>query len=163
MPPRLKRVTGRKAWGTLTIPQRAAYDRALDALARMRSEGLSLPHAAKEAGTTPAVVRKYVSSALRTSRGRVTAKPSDRLYRRMTVITPEGPTLVEVRGSRSASLIGKHANAVRKFVETGDVRDLRKFRGETVGGHTLATDPDTLQQLARRGEVDLEDIYDLRA
>jgi hypothetical protein len=159
---RRRSVFGRKAWNGLTPIQRASRDRALDALARMRSGGQSLTRAAREAGTTPAVVRKYVGSALRRTRdGGVTAKASDRLYRRMTAITPDGPALVEVRGSRAASLIGKHANAVRKFVETGDARDLHKFRGKTVGGRSLATDPEVLRRLARRGEVEFEDIYEL--
>jgi hypothetical protein len=60
-----------------------------------------------------------------------------------------------------ATVAAKHANAVRKFVETGDASDLRKFRGKSVGGEHLATDPGTIKRLAHRGELDFEDIYDL--
>ncbi len=81
----------------------------------------------------------------------------------MIVITPDGVTTVEVSGSRARSLVGRHANAVRKFVETGDSTDLREFRGKSVGGRSLTTDPDILRRLARRGEVDFEDIYALTA
>jgi hypothetical protein len=89
------------------------------------------------------------------------AQSADRLYRRINVITPEGPVLVETRGSRAASLAGRHANAVRKFVETGDSGDLRAFQGKTVGGHPFATAPEDLRELARKGAVEFEDIYDL--
>jgi hypothetical protein len=162
MPRRPALISGRKAWNALTSSGRIAYDRALDALAHMRSDGFSLTRASKEVGTTPATVKKYAGAALqRTPVGRLVAKPSDRFYRRMTVVTPNGPTLVEIRGSRTASMVGKHANAVRKFVETGDSSDLKAFRDKRVGGQPLATDPEKLRQLARRGEVDFEDIYDL--
>jgi hypothetical protein len=128
----------------------------------MRNEGISLTRAASDAGTTSRVAQKYVGSALqRSPRGRYSAITTDRFYRRMTVITVDGPKLAEVRGSRMASLAAKHANAVRKFAETGDASDLRRFRGKSVGGEHLATDPATIKRLAHRGELDFEDIYDL--
>jgi hypothetical protein len=79
----------------------------------------------------------------------------------MIAITPDGQVLVEVRGSRVASLIGRHANAVQQFHATGDTRPLREFRGRSVQGRKLATDPNVLRRLARRGEIEFEDIYDL--
>jgi hypothetical protein len=79
----------------------------------------------------------------------------------MTAVTDDGVVSVEVRGSRTASLLGRHSNAVQQFVETGDARVLRPFRGTSVGGHRLASDPDVLRRLARRGELDFEELYDL--
>ena len=155
-------IRGRKAWQALTKPQRAAYDRAVNALNQMRTSGLSLTRAAKEAGTTPRAIQKYVGSALqRDDGGRISARTSDRLYRRMTAITNDGPVTIEVRGSRTASLLGRHANAVQQFVQTGDARDLRAFRGRSVNRHQLASDPDVIRRLARRGALDFEDLYDL--
>lgn len=156
-------IFGRATWNKLSPSGRAAYDRALDALARMRTDGLSLSRAAREAGTTPAVVRKYVGSALHHTRRGTAPKPADRLYRRMTAITPDGPVTVEVRGSRAASLLSRHANAVQTFVQTGNARVLRAFRGKSVGGHELASDPNVLRRLARRGELDVDEIYELTA
>jgi hypothetical protein len=81
----------------------------------------------------------------------------------MTVTTSDGQVLAEVRGSQAASTVSRHANAVQTFRQTDDESKLREFRGKSVAGHQLATDPDVLRRLARRGELDFEDIYELTA
>jgi hypothetical protein len=143
---------------------REARDRALEALSRMRRDGLSLTRAAKQSGTTPATVWRYAGAVLaRSRRGRIAANPTDRLYRRMRVLTAEGVKEVAIRGSHVASRIGAHWNAVRKYVDTGDESGLRAFADTFPAGMRLATDPVFIDQEARRGELDFEDIYALSA
>lgn len=151
-------ISGKKDWAALTRSEKVEYQRLLDDIAAHREGAPRLRLGKRRLRSA----KKLVGSVVRQDRkGRIAVASADRLYRRMTVITLEGPKLVEVRGSRVASLVGKHANAVRKFVETGDARDLRQFRGKSVGGQRLAADPKALRQLAQRGEVEFEDIYDL--
>jgi hypothetical protein len=151
-----------KSFETLRPRAKQARAEALDALAKMR-HGASLTRAAKEAGTTPNTVIRYVGDQLHHEGGRVVASPSDRLFRRVQVATIEGAQWVDVRGSRQASLAGQHANAVKAFLSAPDdasleiaLRNLQKFEGVTVGGKQLETRPEVLEELGRRGELEFE-------
>jgi hypothetical protein len=145
-----------------------ARERALDALSRMRSEGLSRARAARLAQTTPETVLRYVGTALRRGRnGRYTAKPSDRLSRRMWMLTADGKVEVKIRSSRRASEIAEYMSAVDAYLSMGSADALAKFRDKSIrsGGITyaFATDPAVLDRLANAGEVSFERLYVLRA
>ena len=156
-----KKVTP-KSFETLRPRAKQARAEALDALAKMR-HGALLTRAAKEAGTTPNTVVRYVGDQLHREGGRVVASKSDRLFRRVQVTTSEGVQWVDVHSSRPASIAGQHANAVRAFLKAPDdaaaelaMRNLRKFEGVTVGGKQLETRPEVLEELERRGELEFE-------
>jgi hypothetical protein len=143
---------------------REARIRALEAVALARRENLTIRTAAKRSGVSVGTVRKYASPALaRDAFGRLVPKDADRLYRRVHVIGPEGERWVDTRGSRVASRVGAYWNAVRTYLGTGDEEPLERFRGVRVGGIELETDLDVIEELARRGEVAFEDLYELVA
>lgn len=163
MPRRARGIFGRKAWEALRPYERETYEHKLE-LVRLLREEIPSRKAEKLARSKIDNSEKYLGSAIRRNRkGKVIVASADRLYRRMTAITPDGPVTVEVRGSRAASLLGRHANAVQTFVQTGDARDLQAFSGKSVGGHELTTDLNVLRRLARRGELDVDEIYELTA
>jgi len=153
-----KKVTA-KSYGELRASEKQARGRALEALSKMR-KGASLTEAAAEAHTTPNTVAKYASAQLRREGGRMVASTGDRLFRVMRVITTEGTHEVALGGSRQASLVSAHHNAVKHFLNTGDDEPLRRFAGVKVGGIVLETDPAKLEESGRRGELEYEDIYD---
>jgi hypothetical protein len=143
-----------------------AYARAVDALALMRREGMSLAQAATRAGTTPNTVRRYAGTAIRKdSRGRYVAKPSDRLFRRMRFLTPRGRITLDVTNSRTASRIARYFAAVDRYLKTGKTDALREFRGKAIRvgkvGYPFLTSPRTLDRLASAGEIAFEELYDL--
>ncbi len=149
----------------LSPTEQAARRRALDALSRMRNDGLSLSSAAREAGTTVAAVKRHAGSALaKTGRGRYEVKPSDRLVRPMLVPTSTGPITLDIRDSRTASLLGRYWAAVGRYLETGDDGALRRLRGKgiTVNKrfYPLIIDLDVLDQFADGGELSFADLYD---
>jgi hypothetical protein len=78
----------------------------------------------------------------------------------MTALTPLGPEQVTVRDSRTASLLGEHANAVAAYIETGDEEPLRRLRRRTIRIRgrpvVLETDPIRLDRLASGGEITFE-------
>ena len=80
-------------------------------------------------------------------------------YAQLRVLTTEGPKVVEVQDSDEASRVGEHWNAIKHFLNTGDETRLRGFDGETVAGVVLETDPDAIEEWARTGEIDFEEIY----
>ena len=108
-----------KGYGSLRASQKQARARALDALSKVR-HGETLTRAAQQAGTTPNTVAKYAGEQLRREGGRTVASRSDRLYRVMNAVTTEGVVEVSLRSSRQATLVGEHANAIKKFLLTGD-------------------------------------------
>ena len=135
-------------------------ERALDAIAMMRRDGVSLRRAADLTHTDPRTVRHHAGQALRRESSRWTATPYDRIERRMVALTPAGPVDVTVRDSRTASLLGEHANAVATYIETGDEGPLRqlgrrevRIRGQPM---RLETDPTRLERLAQGGELHYE-------
>jgi len=141
-----------------------AYYRALDALAlSRRNPKFSLTKAAKSSGTTVKTVRKYADSAIETRGGRFYVKPSDRLPRRMRILTPHGEVPVRTTSSRTASRIADYNNAVRTYVVTGDPTGLKRFEGNAVrsGGeiHAFAADRRTVDRHVRAGGVHFVDIY----
>ena len=140
-------------------PDSTPRERALGALSLTR-RGHSLREAAALARTDPRTVRRHAGSALHREGRRWVASPFDRLAREMTVLTPAGPERVTIRDSRTASLLGAHANAVAAYIETGDEAPLRRLkrrviqiRGQPV---VLETDPVRLDRLAAGGELHFE-------
>lgn len=155
---RPRRVTGPSSYRQLRPAEQDARHRALDALARMR-HGQTLTTAARDAGTTPATVRRYAEPGLTRTGRRWAATPSDRLYRRMTVLSVDGRVEVDVRSSAQASRVAAHYNAIDHYLRTGDTRPLRRFAQTTVGGVRLQTDLDAIERQARAGELSIDDIY----
>jgi hypothetical protein len=146
-----------------TTPRNAAQrdnrERALFALRDMRRKGLSLPAAVERWGITLDIARRYVGSALRKVRGEWRPTPFDRIPRTLNFLTPEGPIVVTVRDSRTASLIGEYMNAVR----TRSVPALARFRRRSfrAGGkvHRFVTDVDLLDRLDDAGLITIEGLY----
>jgi hypothetical protein len=141
-----------------------AYRRALDAVAlKRRQPEISLTKAAKRSGTTLKTIRKYAGSALELRSGRIDVTRTDRLKRRMRLLTPKGEIPITTTNSRTASRISRHNNAVREFYATGDATALKPFKGKAVrsGGkrNEFVTDPQTLNRLGRAAAVHFSDIY----
>jgi len=70
---------------------------------------------------------------------------------------------VDVRGSRKASELGAYHATVRYFLATGGESTLRRFDGKRVAGVPYETDPAVLEEMARRGQLDVDSIYQLVA
>ena len=134
--------------------ERAQRVRANKALAIQRKTGKSWTAATRAAGTTPATANRYVGSTVTKSGRRYSVASSDRLVRRKKIVTNTGERFIDVRGSRQAELLEAHREALRRF-RAGDVDALQPFEGVSVGGYELLTDPDEIEDLMRRGELDL--------
>jgi hypothetical protein len=154
-------VRNRQQLEALSLAAQEARGRALEALSEARVRDLSLTAAAREAGTTTATVLRYAAPAVeRLPNGRYRVLPEDRLYRRLRVISTEGPVWVDVRSSRTARLVARHANAVRAYGLHGDALVLTEFRRKRAGGVELAVEPALLASFVAAGELDAFDLYD---
>jgi hypothetical protein len=155
-------------WRSSAAVERESYRKALTVLSRMR-HGESLSTAARAEHTTPDTVQRQVGAALRRdARGRYLATSSDRYVRRMKVLDERGVTVVEPVNSREASKLAEYWTALDHYLRTGDDRLLRSFRRRLlrVRGKIqlpFLTDLDTIDYLARAGELSFEDLYELAA
>jgi hypothetical protein len=79
----------------------------------------------------------------------------------ITMLTPGGPLVIVAPDPRARSLIASHLNAVRRYVETGDARRLRRFErlGIRFDDRTtveFVTDPATIDRLAEGSALHFE-------
>jgi hypothetical protein len=121
--------------------------------------------AARANGVSPKRLRKAIRElgfAKRKGRG---WEITDQLVRRMTVTTREGRKRLDLVGPHTASLVGHHDNAVKRFLHPNDPTVLKPFTGQFVKDaagqiHQLETRPNKLYRLGASGEV-FEFIYKL--
>jgi hypothetical protein len=84
----------------------------------------------------------------------------------MQVLTPSGYRPVTITGrnaSGRAAELARYHNAARHYLETGDASLLKEFHGKVLRankqGFPYITDPATLDELARAGELSFETLY----
>jgi hypothetical protein len=141
------------------------WNRVVQTISTMESDGLSLPEAAREFGVAPRQVIKLGRSALRKgANGRYVAKTRNRLLRVLLVPAPEGLIEIAVRDSKEARLIGQYWAAVHKYLETGDASALQKIRRRTIRDADgkrirLIKDLAELDRLGSAGVLSFESLY----
>jgi hypothetical protein len=150
----------------LTPRAQESRNEALAVVARARREGVSVRQAAQAEGVSMARVQRWAGPAIEKRGGRYVVKGTDTLARSMQVLTPSGYRTVMLHGrnaSQRAAELARYHNTVRRYLETGDTSLLREFRGKVLRtnkqGFPYITDPATLDELARAGELSFETLY----
>jgi hypothetical protein len=160
--PILPTIRNRRALDALTPKAREQRRKSLRVLSAMREDrSLSLSEAARREGIAPESVHRYAGPGLERHGGRWKATRGDRLYRPMVVYSNGAVAEIDVRGSRKASELSAYHSTVRHFLDTGDENGLRRFEGKRVAGAPYETDPSVLEEMARRGQLDVDSIYQL--
>ena len=153
-------IRNRRTLAALSPKAQGQRSSSLRVLSAMREDpSLSLSAAARREGVAPETVRRHAEPGLERHGRRWRATPADRLYRPMVVYSNGEIVEVDVRGSRKASELGAYHSAVGLFLATGDENALRRFEERRVGGVPYETDPRVLEEMARRGQLDMESIY----
>jgi hypothetical protein len=78
----------------------------------------------------------------------------------LRVLTTGGLQFLSGLGDREAAEVGRHWNAVRRYLDYGEDHQLGGFGGVTVAGFALETRTDLIERHAIRGDVRFESIYD---
>jgi hypothetical protein len=78
----------------------------------------------------------------------------------MRILTAEGVEDLELETFRARSIVGQHWNAIQHFLATGETDSLDLFQDLRIRGRRLLIDPDEIEQLARIGELDVDEIYE---
>lgn len=134
-------------------------ERALRELRRTNNQAVS----AKEAGVSPERFRRFLREQNLAERKGRTWRITDTRPRAMTAMTTRGAVDLKLPDFETASLVGQHNAAVKTFLDTNDISDLRPFEGRTVkdtSGRTyvLETRPNVIRRLDASGET-FEQIY----
>jgi hypothetical protein len=78
----------------------------------------------------------------------------------MRILTRVGVRDVDLPEFSDRSTVGSHWNAVQTFLYTGETDELDRYRGVQVANRLLLTDPDTIERLAKIGDLDVDEIYE---
>jgi hypothetical protein len=77
----------------------------------------------------------------------------------MRVLTTDGLRFLPDLSDREASVVGRHWNAVRRYLETGAVADVWRMEGTVVAGMRLETNLAEIEYHAIRGDMQFESMY----
>jgi hypothetical protein len=141
------------------------WNRVVHAISKMRIDGISLHQAARTFEIDPRTVLRLGKSALRKRpNGRYAAKASDCLLRVLEVLTPDGRKEIALRDSRQASQVGKHWDAVQRYLQQGDVSALGHFQGVQVTDANgisvpLLADLGEVARLGNAGVLSFQSMY----
>lgn len=115
----------------------------------LRDPTLTASQAAEDRGISIRDLWKYIPKAFKKDASGKIRAVADRYTRRMEVPGSDGPVVIKIRGSKARNEIARYRNDVFDFLR-GDLTALDKWRGVTVQGHELLTDPNILQALGEK-------------
>ena len=154
----------RRSWRSLSPGEKLLREKSLEVLSEVRRNKKSLTRASKDRGISIKSVLQH-TGAFKKFGNRWLPKAYDRISRVMAINENGRIVSIEVRDSRTASKIGRYHNAVKKYLETGDDTELKKFEDTKIrdaqgNTHTLETDADTIDEIAEGiEEPEFYDIY----
>jgi len=158
----------RRPWRKLTPRQKMLREKSLAVISELRnSKTKTLPQAANDNNITAKNVILHTNGFKKVN-GKLVVKRWDRIRRVMRINTDKKEKSVEIRDSRTASVVGRYHNAVKQFLNTGDKSKLSKFRNKKVKDskgkiHQLETNPDEIIRINQRiEEPEYYEVYNTK-
>lgn len=138
----------------------------LEELLKAVRAGTPLKHAAKVTGISEEKARRFVkgNGLAKFERGRW--QMTDARPRRVPIISGTDQRAIIVPDFETASRVGKHHNAVGRFLRTNDLSQLSEFEGDGVRDangrfHSFETNPNALYGFAAKDEPAFHEIYQI--
>jgi hypothetical protein len=143
---------------------RPKADARINAAIRAMHDGSSLSGAAKVARMSPERLRNYVTANKVAKRKGSAWVMTDNRPRRVPIIEGSRVRAIVVPNFKAASRVGIYHNAVRSFLDTGDLEHVEPFEGKGVRDtkgklHRFETDPNALFRYAAKDEAPYHEIY----
>lgn len=78
----------------------------------------------------------------------------------LPIVLDDGPSFVTPAYPGEAQRVAEIFAVQWRYVHgDADPAELRQYRGQRIAGRLVETDPDVLDEYARRGEFDLAEVY----
>ena len=157
-----------RPWRKLSPRQKLLREKSLAVISELRNtKNKTLPQAANDHDITVKNVIRHTNGFKKTN-GKLVVKRWDRIKRVMRVNTDGKEKSIEIKDSRTASVVGRYHNAVKQFLNTGDKTKLSKFRNKKVKDskgkmHRLETDPQKIVAINQRiEEPEFYEVYNTK-
>jgi len=155
----------KKSWKELTPKQKATREKALAVLVQSRRTGKSPAKIAKQTGIPFRIVQTH-TNAFKKVDGKWIPKKFDKIPRSMLISENGKLRSITISDSRHAKTIGRYHNAVKQYLNSGDVSKLKKFSKRKIKDadgniHFFETDPKTVEEINERiEEIEFFEVYD---
>jgi hypothetical protein len=158
----------KRPWRKLSPRQKLLREKSLAVMSELRNNKTkSLPQAANDNGITVKNVIKHTNGFKKVN-GKPVVKRWDRITRVMRINTGRKEKSVEIKDSRTASVVGRYHNAVKQFLNTGDKSKLKQFRNKKVKdhkgiSHRFETNPGEIIRINQRiEEPEFYEVYNTK-
>lgn len=148
----------------LTPKQLTKYQDSLEVLRMMRT-GTSFSKSTSTVGISPSTAKRHLGNALSTKKGKVTAKKSDMLLRKMRIYENGREVFIQVKGTRRAKKIAQYHSAIGQRLDRDNKKALKSFSGSFIKDskgkiHRFETDVDKIVGIfERREEPEFFTVY----
>jgi hypothetical protein len=157
----------KRRWNKLTPRQKSLRVKSLAILNTMRNTNKTIHQATSENNISTDTVMKN-TNGLKKENGIFVAKRWDRIPRIMKINSDGKEKSIEIKDSRTASVVGRYHNAIKQFLNTGDKTRLQKFRNKKVKDafgniHRFETDTQKIIRINERiEEPEFYEVYHTR-
>ena len=158
----------KRPWRKLSPRQKLLREKSLAVISELRNSKIkTLPQAANDNDISVKNVILHTNGFKKVN-GKSVVKRWDRVKRVMRVNTSGKEKSIEIRDSRTASVVGRYHNAVKQFLNTGDKTKLSKFRNKRVKDskgklHRFETNPDEIIKINQRiEEPEFYEVYNTK-
>lgn len=155
----------KRPWRKLSPRQKLLREKSLAAISELRnSKTKTLPQVANDNDIAVKNVIKHTNGFKKVN-GKLVVKRWDRITRPMKINTDGKEKSIEIRDSRTASVVGRYHNAIKQFLNTGDKSKLFKFRNKKVKAsngkiYRLETRPEEIIRINERiEEIEIYEVY----
>lgn len=155
----------RKPWNELTPKQKALRERSLAVLVEAKRTRKSASKIAKDHDISFSTVQTH-TNAFKKVGNKWIPKKFDKIPRSMLVSENGKLQSIIVSDSRHARTIARYHNAVKQYLNTGDIKQLKKFskkqiRDSSGNLHSFETDPKLVLEINERiEEIEFFRVYD---
>ncbi|MGI0046642.1 MAG: helix-turn-helix transcriptional regulator [Nitrosotalea sp.] len=121
----------KRSWTLLSPKQKSIRRRSLEVLSNKRNSKQSLSRISKNHGISVVTVIRN-TNAFKKINGKWEPTKFDNISRMMIINEKGQEKSIEIKDSRIASVIGSYHNAVKMFLNTGDIAQLQKFKKKKI-------------------------------
>ena len=158
----------KRPWKKLSPRQKLLREKSLTVLSELRNtKSKTISQAANDNNITVKNVIKHTNGFKKVN-DKPVVKRWDRIKRVMRINSGGKEKSVEIKDSRTASVVGRYHNAVKQFLNTGDRTKLSKFRNKKVKDssgklHRLETNSEKIIRINQRiEEPEFYEVYNTR-